>query len=104
MYAGTGVGGTVFPFLIDALLKRFGFKATMLAVGLGFGVLNGSALFFIKRRIPIPRATPEHSPVIKVDWSVALTRAFWLGLGVLFLTSLGNFNPTLWIPCTLPHS
>lgn len=100
MYAGTGVGGTVFPFLIDALLKRFGFRPTMIAVGLGWGVLNGTALFFIKRRVPLPRVRPEHAPRVKIDWSLVFTTAFWCGTSVLLLTSLGNFNPTLWIPST----
>lgn len=98
MYAGTGIGGTVFPFLVSALLTRFGHRATMVALGIGYGVLNAIALVFIKRRIPIP--SRSSAPVLrpKIDWAVARSPAFFLGCMVLLLTSLGNFNPTLWIP------
>lgn len=97
LFSGTGIGGTVFPFIVSALLKRFGHRATMVSLGIGYGVLNAVALLFIKRRVPVPRRT-AHAPRIKVDWSVTRTPAFVVGFFVLLLTSLGNFNPTLWIP------
>lgn len=97
MYAGTGVGGTVFPFIVSALLSRFGHRASMVALGIGYGVLNAVALVFIKKRLPIPRRTAQ-GPRTKIDWGVFKTPAFVLGCGVLLFTSLGNFNPTLWIP------
>lgn len=99
LFAGTGVGGTIFPLVVSGLLNRFGYKAAMVSLGLGFGILNAVALFFVKRRVPLPaRGTPHAAPA-KFDWGVTKTKAFWLGLAVLLLTSLGNFNPTLWIPC-----
>jgi MFS family permease len=32
MYAGTGAGGTVFPFIVQALLHSFGYKAAMISL------------------------------------------------------------------------
>lgn len=32
MYAGTGAGGTVFPFIVQALLRAFGYKAAMISL------------------------------------------------------------------------
>lgn len=102
MFAGTGVGGTLFPFLVDALLKRFGYKATMVAVGIGFGTLNAVALLFVKRRIPLPpQVAGQRRPRPRIEWSVATKWPFWCGFAILLLTSMGNFNPTLWIPSTL---
>lgn len=100
MFSGTGVGGTVFPVLLRALLDRFGYKAAMISLGLGFGVINAVALFFIKRRVPLPQRThgTQRHPRVAIDYKVAYTWAFWCGMSVLLLTSLGNFNPTLWIP------
>ncbi|KAL1408095.1 hypothetical protein Q8F55_004898 [Vanrija albida] len=99
MFAGTGVGGTIFPFIVDALLKRFGYKATMVAVGIGFATLNAVALLFVKRRLPLPPRVPgQRRPRPQIDWGVAKTWPFWCGFFVLLLTSMGNFNPTLWIP------
>jgi len=96
MFAGTGVGGTVFPFVLDGLLRRFGYKATMVSLGLGFFAINAMSLLFIRRRIPLSRARGPAGP--KVEWRVVKTWAFWCGFIVLLLTSMGNFNPTLWIP------
>jgi MFS family permease len=55
MYAGTGVGGTIFPFLISGLINRFGYKAAMVSMGLGYGIIGSLALLPIKRRVPLPR-------------------------------------------------
>jgi hypothetical protein len=74
----------------------------MVALGLGYGLANAVAMVFIKRRVPLPKRTAGSGPAgprISIDWSVATTRAFLVGFVVLLLTSLGNFNPTLWIPC-----
>lgn len=95
MFAGTGIGGTVFPFILDGLLRRFGYKATMVSFGIGFFAINAVSLLFIRRRVPLARAV-GNSP--KVDFRVVKTWAFWCGFIVLLLTSLGNFTPTLWIP------
>lgn len=99
MFAGTGVGGTLFPFLLDGLLRRFGYKPTMIALGLGFAVVNGVSLMYIRRRIPLPPANVYRRP--KVHWQHLASWAFVCGFSVMLLTSLGNFNPTLWIPSEL---
>ncbi|TXT04255.1 hypothetical protein VHUM_04253 [Vanrija humicola] len=99
LYSGTGVGGTVMPFIMDALLTRLGYKATMIAVGVAYGAINAAALVFIRRRIPLPSRAEAVGPARRrIDWAVARTWAFWSGVLVLFLSSLGNFNPTLWMP------
>lgn len=100
LFAGTGVGGTIFPLVVQGLLNRFGYKAAMVSLGLAFLIMNAIALLFIKRRVPLPAKGATHAPRAQFDWSVTKTKAFWLGLGILLMTSLGNFNPTLWIPGT----
>ncbi len=32
MFAGTGVGGTIFPFVMSGLLDKFGYKAAMVSL------------------------------------------------------------------------
>lgn len=126
LFSGTGVGGTVLPIVISALLNGVGYKATMLALGIAFGVSNLVAMVFIKRRVPLPPRSGRlrdklrglrpgrpnrrlhdghsgrHTGGLRGKWNVDLgitrTWAFWCGLLVLLLTSMGNFNPTLWIP------
>lgn len=102
MFAGTGVGGTVFPFLLDGLLKRFGYRATMISFGVGYAALNAASLFFIRRRVPLGGSVVRRRP--KVEWRHLATWTFVCGFLVIFLSSLGNFTPTLWIPSKpYPH-
>jgi hypothetical protein len=99
LFAGTGIGGTIFPLVVGGLLGRFGYRAAMVSLGLAFFLMNAVALMFIKRRVPLPAKGATHAlPRANFDWGVLKTSAFWLGMAALLLTSLGNFNPTLWIP------
>lgn len=102
LYSGTGLGGTIMPFIMDSLLTRFGYKATMISVGVAYFVLNAIGLLFVRRRIPLPARRGAVRPARqRIDWQVARSWAFWSGFLVLFLSSLGNFNPTLWMPSEL---
>jgi hypothetical protein len=104
MFAGTGVGGTVFPFIVTALLNRFGYKATMISLAIGFFLLNGIALLFIKRRIPLGRFSTKghhknHKSVWEsIDWGFLKKRGIWVATTVILFTAMGNFIPSLWIP------
>lgn len=106
MFAGTGVGGTVFPFVVTALLNTFGYKATMISLSVGFLLLNGVALMFIKRRIPLAagrtasaRDHKGHKSVWRsIDWSFLRKRGIWTATAVILATAMGNFIPSLWIP------
>lgn len=97
MFAGTGVGGTVFPFVVKALLTKFGYKATMISLGISFGLLNGIALCFIRRRIPLGRVGPRRAKP-KVDWSFFRSPPVWIAIAIILCTAMGNFIPSLWIP------
>jgi MFS family permease len=85
MYAGTGVGGTIFPFLISGSL----------------------ALLPIKRRVPLPRR--RGSEVVgneglrrpRASLRFMKDRLVWIGLGIIMVSSLGNFIPSLWLPGAL---
>ncbi|WVQ99021.1 hypothetical protein IAU59_006153 [Kwoniella sp. CBS 9459] len=100
MFAGSGAGGTIFPFLMQGLLSRFGYKAAMIALGVGYGITGSIALIPIKRRVPLARydfsGSGRQRP--KVDWSFLKRKSMAIGTAVILLTSLGNFIPSLWLP------
>ncbi|KAL1404911.1 hypothetical protein Q8F55_008523 [Vanrija albida] len=97
MFSGAAAGGTFFPLLGGALLHRFGHKGTMLTLGAIFGVGNGVALLFVKRRIPVARvARGAHRP--RIDYSFFKHRSIWAMSGFVVLTAMGNFIPSLWMP------
>lgn len=100
MFGGAGAGGTVFPFLVDGLLKRFGYKAAMISLGFGWGVIGGVALLAVRRRVPLARRSMSQAPTRnEVKWrSFALRRDLYLGMTIILFTSLGNFIPSVWIP------
>jgi hypothetical protein len=101
MYAGTGVGGTIFPFLISGLVGRFGYKPAMVSLGIAYGVLLTVALIPIKRRIPIVRRRGTGDTNIRrprTNVGFVKHRLVWIGCGITVLSSLGNFIPSLWLP------
>jgi MFS family permease len=61
---GSGIGGIVYPFMLEKLFQRLSYRDTMLIIG-GFNfVLMLPACFFMKGRLP-PRAPPPWSDVRK---------------------------------------
>lgn len=100
MYGGTGAGGTVYPFVVTALLHRFGYKVTMLSIAVSFAILVASGLFFTKRRVPLVKKIGATKRRIrpKPNWSFINTRAWWLGVLHMSISCLGNFIPLLWMP------
>ncbi|WVQ75331.1 hypothetical protein IAR50_004948 [Cryptococcus sp. DSM 104548] len=103
MYAGTGLGGTIVPYIIDGLLKSVGYRMTMCSLGIAYAVLGGVALIFVNRRIPISRYTnnteqPTSSRRQRLNLSFVKSTSFFLGIATIFLTSVSSFATTLWLP------
>ncbi|WVO13427.1 hypothetical protein L204_101042 [Cryptococcus depauperatus] len=100
MYAGTGVGGTIFPFVMNGLLNNVGYRAAMISLGLGYAVLGSIALVPIKRRIPISRYGQANSGRRRqnINWSLLKSTTLFMGSMTILFTSLGNFVPSLWLP------
>lgn len=59
IFMGSGVGGVVFPLVLNALLTSIGFAWTMRVWALAQLLLNGSALYLIKPRLPSPRSSKK---------------------------------------------
>lgn len=99
MFAGTGAGGTVFPFMIQALIARFGYKAALVSVAIGFALLGGVSLVWIRPRIPIPKDSRERAQARRIDTGFLKKSTFYAFVGSTLFSSLGNFIPSVWIPC-----
>lgn len=57
IFMGSAVGGVAFPLVLNALLTSVGFSWTMRVWALAQFVLTGTALHFVKPRIPPPHNT-----------------------------------------------
>lgn len=100
MYSGTGAGGMIYPFVVQALLRRFGYKATMVSLAVAFVLLNAFGLLWCKRRVPFQRSAGQKPRRVrpKADWTFMHSRVPWLAMVYLTISSLGNFIPLLWLP------
>jgi hypothetical protein len=61
IFGATGVAGAALPFLIQHLLQKYGFAATLRYYAVGAGILLGATLPFCHGRYPIRKAKP-------IDW------------------------------------
>ncbi|KAJ9475618.1 putative transporter ESBP6 [Pseudozyma hubeiensis] len=118
IFMGSGVGGVVFPLVLNALLTSVGFAWTMRVWALAQLTLNGTALYLLKPRIPqqapakVPRASakqllrliypgdlrPLLSPIAMIYFVVIMLQAFGWYIVSLYIatyaTALG-FNSTV---------
>lgn len=101
MFAGTGAGGAIFPFVVSSMLARFGYKATMVSLGFAFLILGGISLLPIKRRIPYTRGGGRRrGGRFSGQGKILMTKSMLVGALTIFLIGMGNFIPSLWIPST----
>jgi hypothetical protein len=99
MFAGTGIGGAIFPILVSSMLNRFGYRATMISLGFAFLILGGISLIPIKRRIPFTRGGGRRRGGRFMGQSkFILSKPMLVGCSTILLIGLGNFIPSLWIP------
>lgn len=55
VYSGTGLGGFVFPFVLNTLLAKVGLAWTLRIWAIGTSFFAGIACFGMKSRFPVPK-------------------------------------------------
>jgi MFS family permease len=92
--AASGASGTVMPFIIQALLSRYGYKTTLRAIAVAMAILTGPLLPVFKGRLP----ASERIHTAKTNWSFLRKPLFYVyGLSTL-VYGLGFFFPLLYLP------
>ncbi|KAJ8075715.1 hypothetical protein PM082_021345 [Marasmius tenuissimus] len=94
LYSGSGAGGVVFPFVIDALLQRYGRKITLLSVAVALFVFVLPCFWYIKPRQPVAHVVGPRSFNLK---SIR-RRAFWVLCVANLVQAFGNYIPSLYLP------
>lgn len=94
MWAGTGLAGTVLPFLLQWLLNSYGYRTTLRVWAIVIALFTTPCLYFIRPRLPITHA--NNFRPIEVSFLKHLP--FWLFQTGNILQSFGYFLPTLYIP------
>lgn len=104
IFAGTAVGGIVFPLILPTLLHNFGIYGTLRALSIIFAGMLLPALPFIRGRLPLAKVngptsrssttgvdSPEKNVIIK-------NRTFQILMLVNTLQAFGYFVPLVWLP------
>ncbi|KNB19171.1 hypothetical protein FOXG_16597 [Fusarium oxysporum f. sp. lycopersici 4287] len=93
MWAGKSGTGIAMPFVFDALLRRIGLKATLLAWAGASAAMTLPTLVFIKPRIPL------HTQVQVQPLSFRFLRhtSFWMMQAGVIIQSLGYLMPSTYL-------
>jgi MFS family permease len=94
VWAAAGMGGAIFPPMLEALLKNYGFQTTArICSGILFGAAAPLA-FFIKPRLPYSAVT--HSRPLNMRF--VTSKLFGLHQLVNVVQATGYFLPSIYLP------
>ena len=91
-YTGGGVGGVVFPLMLQSLFEKVGWGWSIRILGLISFLLAGIASFLLKSRLP-----PAHNASIHPDFRIFKNIPFLLTTIGIFLLEFGLFIPLTYI-------
>ncbi|KAH8100533.1 MFS general substrate transporter [Cristinia sonorae] len=99
IFAGSGVGGFVFPLMVNALLDRLGFRWTLRIWAIGTAVISALSLLGINHRLPVPKFhRGQRRPRLIPPQMHFLKRAvFWSFTATTVLQALSFFPVSLYI-------
>lgn len=92
--SASGVSGAAMPFVIEALLEKYGYKTTLRATAIALLVMTGPLIPFLKGRLP----SSAHGHAARTDWGFARNPLFWIYSASNVLQGLGYFFPSLYLP------
>lgn len=92
--SASGFSGAIMPFIIQALLHKYGYPTTLRGVAIALTVLIGPMMPLVKGRLP----PAEQSALGKTDWSFLRRPLFWVFCTSNVLQGLGYFFPSLYLP------
>ncbi|KDQ20062.1 hypothetical protein BOTBODRAFT_101786 [Botryobasidium botryosum FD-172 SS1] len=96
IFGGSGVGGALFPVLVNVLLTKVGWRWTLRTCALIIAVCAGAALWFIKARIPVSRNQPGQ--VKPVNMKFLKTPLFLVVATTIFIQAIAYFPVALYMP------
>ncbi|KAE9379484.1 MFS general substrate transporter [Stipitochalara longipes BDJ] len=92
--SAAGASGTVMPLIINALLKKYGYKTTLRAIAVAMVILTGPLIFALKGRL----THSERSTMTRTNWSFVRKPLFWIYCFSTLIQGLGFFFPSVYLP------
>lgn len=90
----SGVSGSVMPFVLQALLAKYGHRITLRAVAVALTLLTGPFIPVLKGRLP----PSERASIPRIKWTFFWNHLFWIYSVANLLQGLGYFFPSLYVP------
>lgn len=90
----SGLSGCVMPFILQALLARYGYRTTLRAIAVGLTLLTGPLIPLLKGRLP----PSEQSNSPKINWTFFRSPLFWVYSVSNLFQGFGYFFPALYLP------
>ncbi|PIL34071.1 MFS general substrate transporter [Ganoderma sinense ZZ0214-1] len=99
IYSGGGVGGFIFPFLLNAMLNNVGLRWTLRIWAIVSTVITAIAVLGIRPRLPVPKFTggQERPRFIPPQLDLLTSPLFWSVSLTLLLQGLSYFPVSLYI-------
>ncbi|GAA5911405.1 hypothetical protein JCM8208_005048 [Rhodotorula glutinis] len=99
IFAGTGVGGTIFPFALSGLLDRYGFPTMCRAWACVMAGVYALALLYLKPRVPLVKPRGERVPWLSIhDFRFVRDPVVLAMTATTFLSSMGYMPVSLYLP------
>ncbi|RAL17649.1 MFS general substrate transporter [Aspergillus homomorphus CBS 101889] len=95
-FAGSGLAGIIFPFVVSAALSKYSYRTTICAWAVAMVLLVCPFLPFVKPRTPIAAAPMPRRQ--KISFEFLWSRPFLIFQLGSTLQSLGYFAPSLYLP------
>ncbi|QYS98699.1 hypothetical protein H0G86_005867 [Trichoderma simmonsii] len=92
--ASSGATGAVLPFIIDALLRRYGYKVTLRACAVAMAVLTAPLLPLFKARLP----ASDQANLARINWDFLKQPLFWIYGSAVLVQGIGFFFPVVFLP------
>ncbi|TKX22242.1 MFS transporter-like protein 100 [Elsinoe australis] len=90
----SGVSGSMMPFVLQALLAKYGYRTTLRAVAIALTLCTGPLIPFLKGRLP----PSERANTPRIDWTFFRNPLFWVYSVSNLLQGFGYFYPSLYLP------
>ncbi|KAI0754564.1 major facilitator superfamily domain-containing protein [Daedaleopsis nitida] len=99
IFSGTGVGGFVFPFLLNYLLDKVGLRWTLRIWAIGTSACSALALFGMRSRFPTPKyaSTQRRPKLIPPHLDCLKNSLFWTSVFTNTMQGLSYFPVSLYI-------
>lgn len=93
--SASGISGAAMPFVVQALLDRYGYPVTLRAIAVGLALLTGPLIPLLRGR-PAGTSMTGESP--KTNWSFIKAPRFWTFSLANLAMSVAYFFPALYLP------